>query len=294
VTVESSPPAPHLSFSPGRIQPTDPAFEDSRKPLAGEFTYDGQTWFVIANHWNSKGGDEPLYGPHQPPAQVSEAQRVQQAQIVHDFVRDLLQQDPRARIVVLGDLNDFSFSDALRTLRGTPRILEDLIERLPGDERYSYVFEGNSQALDHILTSARASVDVRSIDAVHVNAEFADQASDHDPLVADVCADERAPSLDVSLSPSKLWPPNGKFIRVTATTTATDTVDPSPTVRLLGVSSNGSGASSDIRVIDDHTFDLRSEKNPRGADRVYTVSYAVSDACGNTTVRSARATVTNK
>jgi len=51
---------------------------------------------------------------------------------------------------------------------------------LPRDERYSYVFEGNSQALDHVLVSGRMKPDY---DVVHVNAEFADQASDHDPQV---------------------------------------------------------------------------------------------------------------
>jgi predicted extracellular nuclease len=48
-------------------------------------------------------------------------------------------------------------------------------------ERYSYVYEGNSQVLDHILVSPalrRADYDV-----VHVNAEFAQQASDHDPQI---------------------------------------------------------------------------------------------------------------
>jgi predicted extracellular nuclease len=51
---------------------------------------------------------------------------------------------------------------------------------LPRDERYSYVFEGNSQALDHVLTSGRMFPDY---DIVHVNAEFHAQASDHDPQV---------------------------------------------------------------------------------------------------------------
>jgi uncharacterized protein len=48
-----------------------------------------------------------------------------------------------------------------------------------------YVFEGNSQVLDQILVSntllRNFPVDY---DPVHVNAEFADQASDHDPQVA--------------------------------------------------------------------------------------------------------------
>jgi uncharacterized protein len=47
------------------------------------------------------------------------------------------------------------------------------------------VFEGNSQVLDQILVSNTllSSFPV-DYDPVHVNAEFADQASDHDPQVA--------------------------------------------------------------------------------------------------------------
>ena len=61
----------------------------------------------------------------------------------------------------------------------------DTVRPLPKAERYSYVFEGNSQVLDQILVSNPL---LRSFpvdyDPVHVNAEFADQASDHDPQVA--------------------------------------------------------------------------------------------------------------
>jgi hypothetical protein len=76
----------------------------------------GHALFVVANHWNSKGGDEPLDGRHQPPTLSSESQRVAQAQIVHDFVGSILDRDPSARVVVLGDLNDFPFSKPLQTL----------------------------------------------------------------------------------------------------------------------------------------------------------------------------------
>jgi len=71
-----------LQYSPGRIDPTNSAFNSSRKPLAGEFTFNGHHLFVIANHWNSKGGDQPLFGHFQPPTLASEVQRGQQAQIV--------------------------------------------------------------------------------------------------------------------------------------------------------------------------------------------------------------------
>ncbi|HEX8858049.1 MAG TPA: PxKF domain-containing protein [Actinomycetes bacterium] len=171
-----------LSFSPGRIDPTNPAFSSSRKPLAGEFTYNGHHLFVIANHFNSKGGDDPLFGHRQPPSQVTEAQRTQQATVVHDFVASLEAADPDAEVVVLGDLNDFEFSNALGTLQAGG-VLQDLIATLPQEERYTYDFEGNSQALDHILLSDSLFARPFAYDAVHVNAEFASQASDHDPQV---------------------------------------------------------------------------------------------------------------
>ena len=75
-----------LSASPGRIEPQDAAFTNSRKPLAGEFRYRGETLFVVANHFNSKGGDQPLFGRLQPPTRSSEVQRHAQAAIVNDFV----------------------------------------------------------------------------------------------------------------------------------------------------------------------------------------------------------------
>ena len=43
------------------------------------------------------------------------------------------------------------------------------------------MYQGNSQVLDQILTSP--SIDDFSYDSVHINAEFADQNSDHDPQV---------------------------------------------------------------------------------------------------------------
>ena len=178
--VDTSSGSPHLAFSPGRLSPTDSAFSSSRKPLAAELTYAGRTYFVIANHFNSKGGDQPLLGRFQPPVRASETQRQAQAAIVAGFVQTLLGAAPNAAVVVLGDLNDFSFSPAVTALKAAG--LTDLIETLPAGERYSYVFEGNSQDLDHILVSA-ALASQAAYDVVHVNAEFADQASDHDPSV---------------------------------------------------------------------------------------------------------------
>ncbi|KUL54650.1 endonuclease/exonuclease/phosphatase [Streptomyces sp. NRRL F-4489] len=172
-----------LSASPGRIAPTDPAWKSSRKPLVGEFALKSKPAsrvFVIANHFNSKGGDQGVDSRFQPPARTSETQRTAQAKLVNTFVKELLAKDPKAEVVVAGDLNDYQFSPALKTLTAGG-ILTDQVTKLPVNERYSYVYQGNSQVLDHLLTSkalARADYDI-----VHINAEYADQTSDHDPQV---------------------------------------------------------------------------------------------------------------
>ena len=69
---------------------------------------------------------------------------------VHTFVGQIQAIDPNADIVVLGDLNDFEFSQTASILTGSSSLV-DLPQTLPANERYSYVFEGNSQVLDHIL-----------------------------------------------------------------------------------------------------------------------------------------------
>ncbi|WP_313896836.1 lamin tail domain-containing protein [Streptomyces sp. GC420] len=174
-----------LTYSPGRINPTSAAWEDSRKPLVGEFTFRGESVFVIGNHFASKGGDQPLHGRFQEPTRGSETQRHLQAAEVNAFVKSLLAADRKAQAVVLGDLNDFEFSQTMDILTSgdtaTADVLTPLITKLPAAERYSYVYDGNSQTLDHILTSP--AVRRAQLDVVHINAEFADQASDHDPQI---------------------------------------------------------------------------------------------------------------
>lgn len=173
-----------LAFSPGRIDPLNTAFDNSRKPLAGEFIFNGETVFVIVNHFNSKGGDTPLFGRWQPPRLISEMQRLQQAQVVNDFVDSILELDPDANIVVFGDLNDFPFSPPLAAVV-EGGVLTNLVTTLPANEQYTYVFDGNSQVLDNFLVSDYLFGQFDEFDVVHINAEFnaSTRRSDHDPSV---------------------------------------------------------------------------------------------------------------
>jgi predicted extracellular nuclease len=181
-----------LQYSPGRIDPTNLAFTDSRKPLAGEFSFQGEKIFVIANHFNSKGGDDPLFGSFQPPTFYSETQRILQAQVVNNFVNQIYIADPNAYVVVAGDLNDFQFSNPMTVLKGT--LLNALIDTLPENERYTYVYQGNSEALDHILFNNSLFAQTFAYDVVHINAEINDQASDHEPQTVNVTIDRTPPA----------------------------------------------------------------------------------------------------
>ncbi|PVV27089.1 MAG: hypothetical protein B6D79_04200, partial [gamma proteobacterium symbiont of Ctena orbiculata] len=159
------------------------AFLDSRKPLYAHFKAADDEFHLINNHFSSKGGSTPLFGQVQPPVNGSEDERIAQAEVVNSFVTSILEQDSQANVVVLGDLNEFEFMEPLKVLKGgdTPELV-NMTESLSALERYSYNYQGNSQALDHILVThnlaARAEYDV-----VHINSEFFSPASDHDPVL---------------------------------------------------------------------------------------------------------------
>ncbi|MFF2203135.1 endonuclease/exonuclease/phosphatase family protein [Streptomyces sp. NPDC058145] len=172
-----------LTASPGRIDPANAAWANSRKPLAGEFVFHGKTVFVIANHLNSKGGDQGLTSQYQPPVRSSEIQRHAQATVVNGFVKDILSVQKNANVIALGDMNDFEFSGTARILEGDGE-LWSAIKSLPRSERYTYDYQGNQQVLDQILVSPAIRRDCGlEYDSVHVNSEFNDQISDHDPQV---------------------------------------------------------------------------------------------------------------
>jgi len=180
---------PALSCSPGLVDPRNRAFgprlegaSGSRKPLVGEFRFNEEAVFVINLHLASKGGDDPIFGRRQPRIFGTTTRRTGQARAVAAFVNGIFREDTEAAVIVLGDLNDFEKSEPLVALETAG--LEDLVLRLPGEERYTYVYAGNSQVLDHVLVSPALANDAE-INAVHSNADFpaSRRASDHDPIV---------------------------------------------------------------------------------------------------------------
>jgi hypothetical protein len=180
-------------------QATNPAnpFAGSRLPLAANFTFNltGDTVTVIGNHWNSKGGSDPLFGANQPPLNADELIRAAQADLINGFIDDLLVSDPNANIVVAGDLNEFQFEEPLRVLTGEltltgstvtgggTEVLTNLTDQLDPTDRFSFQFEGNAQQLDHILVSQNLAAQTE-FDIVHTSTLGGASETDHDGLVA--------------------------------------------------------------------------------------------------------------
>lgn len=160
-----------------------------RPPLVAELMVDhgrgeALALTVIVNHWKSKVGDETVNLPR----------RIRQAQAVADLAQARLSADPNAAVVVLGDLNDYYGSEPVETVRtATEPDLVHLFERLPPLSRYTYIYNGASQVLDHILVSPALAEQVGEVMIVRLSADYADpqtpeaenvfHASDHDPLL---------------------------------------------------------------------------------------------------------------
>ena len=175
-----------------RTNPRNPFF-NGRLPLVASFRARASgraPVTVVNNHFNSKRGSSSLFGEVQPFTGRQEdpavngglGNRRRQAEAVQAFVAERLAARRDAAIVVLGDFNEFGFVSPLRVLE---RSLRNLTETLPPTERYTYIFEGNAQSLDHILVSPSLSASAE-VDIVHVNAEFAEtvaRASDHEPVL---------------------------------------------------------------------------------------------------------------
>lgn len=144
---------------------------------------DGTPMTVIAinNHFTSLSAGE----------EATEPVRTAQAEANVTFMAELKADYPDAMFVVMGDLNSFYQTLPVDTLQaaGLNHVYEYFGD---GELPYTYIFEGRTQSLDHILVSPELFARIVSVDALHINADYPlplpddtspMRASDHDPLV---------------------------------------------------------------------------------------------------------------
>jgi predicted extracellular nuclease len=136
---------------------------------------------LINNHFTSMSGGEL----------ATEPRRSAQAAWNVSLLEDVLAEDSDAHIVILGDLNSYYDAKPIDLLREAG--LRHVFEFLDPNERYTYIYQGASQALDHILVTPGLMDMLRRVEIFHTNADFppADPGdasplhkSDHDPVIA--------------------------------------------------------------------------------------------------------------
>lgn len=142
------------------------------------------------------------------------AKRGQQALYLAGLVESLQQQNPDEKIVLLGDFNAFAFNDGytdvMGVIKGEEAAADQVLDYIDSPlgtplvdgaeliqdpaQRYSYVFDGNAQTLDHVLVNQALLGDALGVNVDHarINAEFGVdnfgdagtpiRVSDHDPV----------------------------------------------------------------------------------------------------------------
>jgi uncharacterized protein len=163
---------------------------------------------VIANHLRSLSGvDDPVDGNR------VRTKRRAQAEFLANLIQARQVADPTEHIVSVGDYNAFEFNDGyvdvVGTIKGTPTPvnqvvlasddlvnpdLTDLITSAAADQKYSFSFDGNAQALDHELITANLLTRFAHINYARNDADFPEsfrndsnrpeRISDHDMAVA--------------------------------------------------------------------------------------------------------------
>jgi DNA/RNA endonuclease YhcR with UshA esterase domain len=136
--------------------------------------------YVVNNHFTSMSGGET----------ATEPRRNAQAAWNVSILDNLLSSNPEAYFAVIGDLNSYYQSLPITTLKDAS--LKHVFDLLPAEERYTYIYMGVSQTLDHILTTVYLYNLIERVEVLHVNADYPppimddespQRKSDHDPLI---------------------------------------------------------------------------------------------------------------
>ena len=177
------------------------SIDDTKSGLPFEFT-------VVVNHLKSFLG----YSDPKQKANVRMKKRLQ-AEFLAKFVQERQTANPKERIILLGDFNAFQFNDGILDVIGTIKgktagkdeilnpsedlvnpDLIDLVDVIAAPQRYSYVYDGNAQVLDHIIISETLRRHTTGFGYARINADFPEvyrndgtrfeRFSDHDPSIA--------------------------------------------------------------------------------------------------------------
>ncbi len=187
------------------------SIEDAKAGQPFEFT-------VFVNHLKS-------YSGYNDPRQMDNVRLKKrlQAEYLAKLVQSRQQVDPKERIVLIGDFNSYQFPDGILdqigTIMGKPAAKDEvamasddlvnpdlinLVGAIAASQRYSYIFDGNAQVLDHMIITENMRKHTRGFGYARINADYPEsyrgdpgrmeRFSDHDPAVAFFTMDDMTPA----------------------------------------------------------------------------------------------------
>jgi uncharacterized repeat protein (TIGR01451 family) len=197
-----------------------------RPPLVQQFTVNatGQSLFVIVNHFKSKGSCPT--SPTDPDADYGQGcwnvKRVAQAYGLLDLIADLESATGESDALIIGDLNSYGEEDPVLALIDGGMVNE-LAVQVAAEERYTYIFDGQSGYLDHALATASLDEQIRGTTIWHINADEPEtisylnegfelysltpyRSSDHDPVLIGLDLPALAVEKSVELSRVPIQP----------------------------------------------------------------------------------------
>lgn len=228
-----------VSGAPYSDWATDGALDFVRTPAAGRFRFNAGTpnevaLWAYSVHFKAKSSSSSCTTPDCTDRREKEAADLRDILLHHQAAGEFA--------IAGGDFNDIHGSSPIRIMDGEPGPAPGLIglwyEEAP-DTRYSYIFNGESQALDHVYVTNLAIGSrpwKRDLVVPHVQADFAarKRTSDHDPLrVLFWVPEQEGSRLFLPLVLRNAWllppPPATPTLSPSQTPTLTTTPTSSPT-----------------------------------------------------------------
>ncbi len=149
-----------------------PLYNFTRDLPEFHITYGGNHLVFLAVHFRSKSGDDL------PQKRLAEAQR---ARVIADGIAAA---DPTAAIFLLGDFNDVPGSAPIEAVRQKAPAFFDVADLVPIEDRYTFVFQGRNELIDHQFTNPVAAAWLDQASVVIDRSPPAQSASDHFPIMA--------------------------------------------------------------------------------------------------------------
>jgi predicted extracellular nuclease len=170
-----------------------PALLNDRPPLVlratvGAGTLNPRQIIIVVNHLRSFIDIELVTGE----GPRVRAKRKAQGEFLADLLQGLQTDNPGVPVLSIGDYNAYQFNDGytdpIATAKGTPTADDQMVvdaspdlvnpnfinltDTLPADQRYSFIFEGTPQAIDHMLLNTVAASYVQRYHIARNNADF--------------------------------------------------------------------------------------------------------------------------